>query len=173
VNALCPETDNLNYGGMMGTNLWVVPTKNSNVYDISTDIEPYKSNVITIKFVTETFNTQDYIDYVDHVGYGVARFKRYLLDDETEVAQYQTSDNGRNRMSAQISLESHEVQIWSEARFLDMSVLDGVKEPNSFPYFVSKLNMSVLDPHFTEVAYDNTFTDPNPNSYDLVHQPLF
>lgn len=92
---------------MFGTNLWVVPVKNSDVYDISTDIEPYKSNVLTIKFVTETFLTQEYIEMKDYVDYGVSSFKRTLLDDETEVATYQNSSHGKDRMIAQISLESH------------------------------------------------------------------
>jgi len=28
-NTLCPESPILPYGGSMGTNLWVIPTKNS------------------------------------------------------------------------------------------------------------------------------------------------
>jgi len=72
-------------------------------------------------------------------------------------------------MIVQVAIAFHEVQIWSEMRFIDMSVLDGVKTGRMFPYFVSNLFLGALDPHFTEVSYENSFTDANPNTYELVN----
>jgi hypothetical protein len=41
---LCPETGDINIGGLLGTSLWVFPVQNSAEYDFKTDPEPYKKN---------------------------------------------------------------------------------------------------------------------------------
>ena len=60
--ALCPSNSDLSYGGIEGTNLWIVPKKDSSTYDIKTDSTPYMNNEVKVQFVTEEFSMQDYTD---------------------------------------------------------------------------------------------------------------
>jgi hypothetical protein len=42
--ALCPESGDVNYGGSMGTNLWVIPDKDADEFDIYQNSAPYADN---------------------------------------------------------------------------------------------------------------------------------
>lgn len=42
-DAYCPERGDIGYGGNMGTNLWVIPAQNSEIYNIYEDSTPYLS----------------------------------------------------------------------------------------------------------------------------------
>jgi hypothetical protein len=43
-NYLCPESGEIYYNGVAGTQLWVVPKNNSDTFDIRTDVTPYLRN---------------------------------------------------------------------------------------------------------------------------------
>ena len=103
---LCPETGDVNYGGSMGTNLWVIPVKDSDDYNIYNDATPYENNEVTIWYSTESFKIGDYVKGDDHMSYHTKKFTRYILDDAQEVSDYLNVDyvnNDRQIVSIQVS----------------------------------------------------------------------
>jgi hypothetical protein len=72
--SLCPERGDVNYGGSMGTNLWVIPDKNSEDFDIYEDSAPYYNNQVDVWYVTESFDIVEYVNLGEYISYNTKYF---------------------------------------------------------------------------------------------------
>jgi hypothetical protein len=60
----------------MGTNLWVIPDKDADEFDIYEDSAPYADNKIDVWFVTESFSIGDYVNLESYMSYNSKVFTR-------------------------------------------------------------------------------------------------
>jgi hypothetical protein len=58
---LCPETGDIDYNGVGGTQFWVVPKSDSAEFDIRTDPTPYLNNFVEIQMITKDFGIDEYL----------------------------------------------------------------------------------------------------------------
>jgi hypothetical protein len=58
---LCPESGDIDYNGVAGSQFWVVPKSDSAEFDIRTDPTPYLRNSVDIQMITKDFGIEEYL----------------------------------------------------------------------------------------------------------------
>ena len=121
---LCPQSGDINYSGVVGTNLWVVPKEVPDTTDENTQFL-FRNNYARVDFLTAYFSIDDYIKFNEdgiwktRVDSAYYFFTGALFSWDT---YYDSISSDRTNMpSAAVKLGKESISVFNKYRTFDVS----------------------------------------------------